>query len=480
MVRIRSPVEISKHLPGENCGGCGAETCFEFALLLTEKRVSIDQCTHLSEVGRKALWRILAPPMKEVTFGSGVRSVRMGGEEVMYRHELTFLNQTVIAIDVWDTMCEDELVKRLKEATEFVIKKIEHDAELRINAIAIRCVSGDKTKFAELVSKVIKLTDLPLILCSLDPDILEAGLKVAKDVKPLIYAATKNNWSKLLELAEKYKPAVALSAPGDLNALGSLAKIFSEKGIEDLVLDPSTFYDPSTLTDSKSAILALRKACVENEVKEISYPAMAVPASIHACVKDPEEAAYLESCLCAALITKGISLLITHSISPQIWLSLTYLRLSIFKHPKLAVGIKSGLYEFNEPDQYSPLLISGNCTLTFNIVSGDLGRSKVPSFLLVVDTKGLTVDTAVGSGDFSADVIADFVDKCKVEEKIKHKILIIPGVASDLLNDLKTTLPNWRILIGPKDSKEISKFVKTEYEKQLKEFRADPSSSSPC
>ncbi|MDL5503183.1 MAG: acetyl-CoA synthase subunit gamma, partial [Candidatus Methanoperedens sp.] len=72
---------------------------------------------------------------------------------------------------------------------------------LKVDMVAIRCVSGDAVKFAAAVKKVNEITKLPLVLCSLDPAVLKAGLEVVKDKNPLIYAATEKNWGEVSELA---------------------------------------------------------------------------------------------------------------------------------------------------------------------------------------------------------------------------------------------------------------------------------------
>ncbi len=57
--------------------------------------------------------------------------------------------------------------------------------------IAVRCTSGDADKFKAAVKKVAETTKLPLILCTLNPAIAEAGLMAAPKARPLLYAATR-------------------------------------------------------------------------------------------------------------------------------------------------------------------------------------------------------------------------------------------------------------------------------------------------
>jgi CO dehydrogenase/acetyl-CoA synthase gamma subunit (corrinoid Fe-S protein) len=72
--------------------------------------------------------------------------------------------------------------------------------------------------------KVAQLTDKPLILCALEPAVMEQGLAAVGDKRPLIYAATKNNWKEMADLALMYKCPLVASSPQDLDTLKSLAK----------------------------------------------------------------------------------------------------------------------------------------------------------------------------------------------------------------------------------------------------------------
>jgi acetyl-CoA decarbonylase/synthase complex subunit gamma len=102
-----------------------------------------------------------------------------------------------------------------------------------------------------------------------------------------------------------------------------------------------------------------------------------------------------------------------------------------------------------------------NFSLTYFIVSGEIEGSRVPSYLLVKDTEGLSVMTAWAAGKFSADVIAPFVKKCGIADKVKHHKLIIPGYAAAESGGLEEELPDWEILVGPREGAHIPAYIKT-------------------
>jgi acetyl-CoA decarbonylase/synthase complex subunit gamma len=65
--------------------------------------------------------------------------------------------------------------------------------------IAVRSLSNNPEQFKKTVQKIVENTNMPLILCSLNPDVLEEGLTVIAKSRPLLYAANEKNWKKIGE-----------------------------------------------------------------------------------------------------------------------------------------------------------------------------------------------------------------------------------------------------------------------------------------
>jgi acetyl-CoA decarbonylase/synthase complex subunit gamma len=78
-----------------------------------------------------------------------------------------------------------------------------------------------------------------------------------------------------------------------------------------------------------------------------------------------------------------------------------------------------------------------------------------------MDTEGLSVMTAWAAGKFVADDIAPFVKKSGIEDKIKHRKLIIPGYAAAESGGLEEELSDWEILVGPREGAHLSTYLKT-------------------
>jgi len=118
------------------------------------------------------------------------------------------------------------------------------------------------------------------------------------------------------------------------------------------------------------------------------------------------------------------------------------------------------IYELGAINENSPVLITGNFSLTYFIVSGEIDSSRVPSYLLIKDTEGLSVLTAWAAGKFAADTVATFVKKSGIEEKVKHRKLVIPGYLATISGELEEELPDWEILIGPREASHLPAYLK--------------------
>ncbi|MCD6299827.1 MAG: acetyl-CoA decarbonylase/synthase complex subunit gamma, partial [Dehalococcoidales bacterium] len=136
-------------------------------------------------------------------------------------------------------------------------------------------------------------------------------------------------------------------------------------------------------------------------------------------------------------------------------------RMNIYTDPQRPLMTTEGIYEIGGPNENSPVLITTNFSLTYFLVSGEIETSRVPSYLLVMDTEGLSVMTAWAAGKFVGDAIAAFIKKSGIMDKVKHHKLIIPGYAAVESGALEEELPGWEVVVGPRDGAHIPAFLKT-------------------
>ncbi|HNR26787.1 MAG TPA: (Fe-S)-binding protein, partial [Methanobacteriaceae archaeon] len=76
-------MDIYKLLPKTNCEDCGEASCMAFATKLSEKETQLDLCTELESEAFTELEAMLAPAVREITIGTGDKTVTIGGDEVL-------------------------------------------------------------------------------------------------------------------------------------------------------------------------------------------------------------------------------------------------------------------------------------------------------------------------------------------------------------------------------------------------------------
>ncbi|MBN1244629.1 acetyl-CoA decarbonylase/synthase complex subunit gamma [Candidatus Bathyarchaeota archaeon] len=460
-IKELSPIDIYKLLPKTNCKECGEENCMAFATKIVNREVNVDQCTpllkkeHAKAYGQ--LKEMLKPPVKEVVVGEGEKAVKLGGKLVMYRHEFTYFNPTALAIDVTDEMTDEELLSRIKKTEQFSYEYIGYT--LKLDMIAVRSTSGEPEKFKAAVEKVVEKTTLPLILCTLNATVAEAGLMAAPKAKPLLYAATLDNWKDMAELALMYGCPLVVSAPNDLNALVSLSKTLLAYGVQDLVLDPGTFANEG-LADTLNNFTMLRRAACKGGEELAGFPLMGVPM---AAWVDKGEVAdevmkWREANLAAMLIVRYADVLVMHGDDGWSLLPNAVLRQNIYTDPRKPVAVEPGLKEFGTPDENSPVLFTTNFALTYYTVASDIESSKTNAYLIVVETEGSAVDSGVAGRKLTAEKVADAIKETGIENKVKHRKIIIPGKASRISGEIEE-LSGWKVQVGPRDSSEIPKYI---------------------
>ena len=439
-------IEIFKLLPKTNCGDCGVPTCLAFAMNLAAGKAELAACLHVSEEAKAQLAEASAPPIRPVTIGVGDRAAKVGGETVMFRHEKRFENPPAFAILISDTMPDAEIDGRLER---FKLQYERVGLTLRPELVAVKSESEDASKFTTVVSKVAQNSDGGIILMSENPDVLAAGLKACADRKPLIYAATKDNLDHVANLAKEQSCPVAAKA-ANLEELAELTTKLAEAGVNDIILDSGSRDVRQAFEDQ----IIIRSSALTKKFRPLGFPTIVLPCEM---TDNPMK----EAVIASMFVAKYGGVIVLSDFQGESLFPLLVERLNIYTDPQRPLATTEGIYEINNPDENSPVLITTNFSLTYFIVSGEIEGSKVPSYLLVMDTEGLSVMTAWAAGKFVADLMAPFIKKSGIEDKVKHHKLIIPGHAAAESGGLEEELAGWEILVGPREGSHIPAYLKT-------------------
>lgn len=437
-----SGLEIYKQLPKTNCKECGFPTCLAFAMQLAAKKVSLDKCPHVTEEAKGALESASLPPIKLVTVGTGDKKLEVGNETVMFRHEETFYHPPGIGFLVEDTLPDSELQERIAKIEKLKFERV--GQEIAVNLIAIK-QSGDAGAFANAVRKVAGKTNLNLVLMSQDPEAIKGALEVIKDRRPLIYAATEQNYEGMAKLAKEFSVPLAVLADS-LKALAELSKKASGLGATDLVLDSG----PKKLPEKIRELTHIRRLALKKTFRPFGYPTIVMVSA---------EDSYEEAAQVSSYVAKYGSIVIMEGVQPWQVLPILTVRQNIFTDPQKPLQVEPKSYEIGSVTDKSPVIVTTNFSLTYYTVEGEVEASKVPTHIISVDSEGMSVLTAWAAEKFTAEKITEALNKCGITEKVSHKNVIIPGYVSVMSGKLEEE-SGWKVLVGPREASGLPAFLK--------------------
>jgi acetyl-CoA decarbonylase/synthase, CODH/ACS complex subunit gamma len=287
-----------------------------------------------------------------------------------------------------------------------------------------------------------------MILICEDPAAMEAALGVVADRKPLVCAATAANFEKMTELA-KSKECPLVVKGKDLNETAELVEKVVALGHKDLVLDSGARETSKVLAD----LTQFRRLAVRKKFRPFGYPAIAFTSK-----EDPRE----EVVQAGVYMSKYADVVVMKAFGKQQILPLLSWRANLYTDPQKPIAVEAKLYDIGTPAEDSPVYITTNFSLTYFIVEGEVESSRIPSRILSVDTGGVSVLTAYADNKFSAETITAAIKKSGLEEKVKHRKLVLPGHVAVLKGALEEE-SGWEVVIGPREASGITKFSKDNF-----------------
>ena len=144
--------------------------------MLAEQKFSDAKLLVGSKQAREQLAEASAPPIRPVKIGKGVRGRVAGGETVLYRHEKTFYNSTILAAQVNGDISKKDLEAKLKAWNAIQYERV--GLNLRPEVVAVKD-TGDAKKFADTAKVVAETSEFNVILMTEDAAAMKAGLTLA-------------------------------------------------------------------------------------------------------------------------------------------------------------------------------------------------------------------------------------------------------------------------------------------------------------
>ena len=402
-------MQIYKNLPKTNCKECGLPTCMAFAMQVASKQRSLSDCPQLSEEASETLSEASAPPMKLVKIGTGEKVFEIGQETVMYRHEEKFHRSTGIAIVIPGGLSDEDAAGCIETINSRKYERV--GAELKVALAAIDVESAaDPAGRAKLAEK----SAVPIVLTASSKEKLAPAVEAIKGLRPLVYCAEAGNIEEFAGIAAEAKLPLAVRGK-DLGELSELTSKAKEKGVEELVLAFAGKGPGDTVRDLTIA----RRAALKKQFQPLGYPAM-----VELEGEEPE----METVLAATYAAKYGGIVLIRGTEPWELLPIMTCVQDVYTDPQVPNTVEAKLYEIGNTNENSPVMFTTNFSLTYFSVAGEVERSKVGTYICVVDTEGLGVLNAYAGDKISAEKVVKAIDAQGVADKVKHRKLIIPGL----------------------------------------------------
>lgn len=121
-------------------------------------------------------------------------------------------------------------------------------------------------------------------------------------------------------------------------------------------------------------------------------------------------------------------------------------------------SIAPGLYAIGAPQQTSPVLVTANYKMTFDILRHDMQGHD--AWLLVLDTRGINVWCAAGKGTFGTDELVRQVQRTCLPQLVDHRTLLVPQLGAPGIAAHKVVKAcGFKVIYGPARSSDLPAFL---------------------
>ncbi len=120
--------------------------------------------------------------------------------------------------------------------------------------------------------------------------------------------------------------------------------------------------------------------------------------------------------------------------------------------------VTPGLYALGDPGRKTPVFVSANYKLSFDVLRASLAG--LHAWILVLDTRGINVWCAAGKGTFGTAELIKKIGETGLPDRLDHRELIVPqlgapGVAAHEV----TGATGFKVIFGPVRAPDIKEFL---------------------
>jgi len=120
--------------------------------------------------------------------------------------------------------------------------------------------------------------------------------------------------------------------------------------------------------------------------------------------------------------------------------------------------IAPGLYGIGAPDAESPVMVTANYKLSFDVLRSHLAGVSV--WILVVNTRGINVWCAAGKGTFSTQEVAYRVQAARLADIVTHRRLVLPQLSATGVSARQVKkLCGFEVIWGPVHARHLKEYL---------------------
>jgi acetyl-CoA decarbonylase/synthase complex subunit gamma len=441
LIMALTGMQIYKNLPKTNCKDCGLPTCMAFAMQVAAKQRALTDCPHITQEAQETLSEASAPPMKLIKIGTDNQAYELGQETVMFRHEEKFHRPAGIAVRIPASLSDSDAASLTDRINSLSFVRVGQTLKVAFCAVEVDGVNDPALR----VKSISEKSQLPLILMGKDAGSMRSALESIKGKRPLVYSADKSNFDTFTEMAASAKVPLAISS-NDLDELAEMNQKAKDKGVEDILIA----WRGNHVGDTIRFLTSTRSAALRKNFRPFGYPSI-----VEIDASSPE----MEGLLAAMFAAKYAGIVIVKGEEPWEILPVLTTIQDVYTDPQVPNTVEAKLYEIGSTDANSPVLFTTNFSLTYFSVAGEVERSKIPTYICVVETEGLGVLNAYAGDKISAELVVKTLQAQKVKEKVNHNKLIIPGLLPIFRAEIEDTSEWKEVIIGPENAREIPAFL---------------------
>ncbi len=120
--------------------------------------------------------------------------------------------------------------------------------------------------------------------------------------------------------------------------------------------------------------------------------------------------------------------------------------------------VEPGLYSVGKPDRDSPVMVTANYKLSFDMLRKELIGLDV--WILVLNTKGINVWCAAGKGTFGTNELLNRIAIVQLSKVVSHRTVIVPQLGAPGISAHEVMkYSGFKVLYGPVKAKDVKEFI---------------------